>query len=479
MSTSAGSPTPAASPSATSPQDVKPNLVRRPSLIMKPAQTPPAASPPPSSATAPMSLTSKEWVIPPRPKPGRKPATDTPPSKRKAQNRAAQRAFRERRAQRVSELEEHLKQVEDENDKDQDDLRAHVTRLEKDIEQYREELGGWVDKCRRLETELDAAKSSGPTIHARSRTIPSDINPDTSVGCGKCTVDTRCQCIDDAFDAMGGTEMSSSDKRPHSPEIRSSEKRIKTEPQDSLEIDFTAMYSKPQPRSLADQVSPTSAVADPCGFCSDGTPCICAEMAAEQEAGNAHVAPISRPHPSSISQFTPPPSEGDVSISLPAASKPAVSSCANGPGTCTQCRADPNSTLFCKSLAASRSQSAASGGCCGGRTAAGGCCQNSSSTTAAVPLPARTTRSRAAGTATNLPQPKAGVRLTCADAYTTLSRHPGYEKASGEIATWMPKLHANDAPGSVEATERAAMEIDAANVMAVLKEFDRRFGRNC
>ncbi|EPQ66639.1 hypothetical protein BGT96224_4650 [Blumeria graminis f. sp. tritici 96224] len=40
-------------------------------------------------------VTRKEWVIPPRPKPGRKPATDTPPTKRKAQNRAAQRAFRD------------------------------------------------------------------------------------------------------------------------------------------------------------------------------------------------------------------------------------------------------------------------------------------------------------------------------------------------------------------------------------------------
>ncbi len=57
---------------------------------------------------------TKNWVVPPRPKPGRKPATDTPPTKRKAQNRAAQRAFRERRAARVGELEEQLKETEEE-----------------------------------------------------------------------------------------------------------------------------------------------------------------------------------------------------------------------------------------------------------------------------------------------------------------------------------------------------------------------------
>ena len=37
--------------------------------------------------------TSKDWVLPPRPKPGRKPSVDTPASKRKAQNRAAQKSF--------------------------------------------------------------------------------------------------------------------------------------------------------------------------------------------------------------------------------------------------------------------------------------------------------------------------------------------------------------------------------------------------
>lgn len=61
-------------------------------------------------------ITSKEWVLPPRPKPGRKPSVDTPASKRKAQNRAAQRAFRERRATRVQELEEKLLEVEKEKE---------------------------------------------------------------------------------------------------------------------------------------------------------------------------------------------------------------------------------------------------------------------------------------------------------------------------------------------------------------------------
>lgn len=519
MAGSAGSTPVAMSP--TTPVDVKPTIIRRPSLIMKPAHTPPAGSPPPNSAGT-LSLTSKEWVIPPRPKPGRKPATDTPPSKRKAQNRAAQRAFRERRAARVNELEDQIKVIEDDNEKESDTLRAQVVHFEKAIEQYRSDLVSWVERCRRLESELNSLKSSrSPHSHA----APSG---DTSVGCGKCTLESRCQCIDDAFDTLGAQGHSTSEKRAHSPTSAGPAKRIKVEPQESMEVDFTAMYSKPatsRPEVISS--SSASAVADPCGFCSDGTPCICAEMAAEQEA--ARSAP--RPHPPNVrlprlSQFTPPPSEGDVSMAPSSASAPPTASsatnpCANGPGTCAQCRADPNSTLFCKSLAASRSQSQSQAptGCCGGRGADGGCCQSQPQpepSTDAVPLPPRT-RGRKTRSSARTPQEAPAVHLdaaeppattaagqrtvtlTCADAYTTLSRHPAYERASAEITSWMPKLYASDSPapsgaggaggsrgpggkgmsgdGRSRTPARPAMEIDAANVMAVLRDFDRRFGR--
>jgi bZIP transcription factor/Minimal binding motif of Hap4 for binding to Hap2/3/5 len=290
MAAEAASPATAASP--RTPIDVKPNIIPRPSLVMKPAQTPPAASPPPNSATGAISLTSKEWFIPPRPKPGRKPATDTPPSKRKAQNRAAQRAFRERRAARVNELEDQIKVIDDENEREQDALKVRVSQLEQEVERYRTDLVNWVDRCRNLENELTNLKSSrvGSKTSADSASHDVPDSNDTSVGCGKCTLETRCQCIDDAFDAMSGEPVqlvSQSDKRPHSPYPGKGKKRVKTEPGETLEIDFTAMYSKSQPAARAEQVSPTSAVADPCGFCSDGTPCICAEMAAEQERADS------------------------------------------------------------------------------------------------------------------------------------------------------------------------------------------------
>lgn len=123
----------AASPPANSPPvSSKPIMTKRPSISSapSPAKTSSATSstnlaPSPNASGFPQIITSKEWVLPPRPKPGRKPSVDTPASKRKAQNRAAQRAFRERRATRVQELEEKLMEVE--KDKELRELNLHNT----------------------------------------------------------------------------------------------------------------------------------------------------------------------------------------------------------------------------------------------------------------------------------------------------------------------------------------------------------------
>ena len=53
------------------------------------------------------------YSIPPRPKPGRKAATEQPDSKRKQQNREAQRAFRKRRNDKVDDLEAVLRDQAD------------------------------------------------------------------------------------------------------------------------------------------------------------------------------------------------------------------------------------------------------------------------------------------------------------------------------------------------------------------------------
>ena len=479
---------------------------RPPAISIKPS--PMSASPPPTSASSPSTLMSKEWVVPPRPKPGRKPALDTPATKRKAQNRAAQRAFRERRAARVGELEEQMKEMDDEHEQELDTLRLNVERLEKEVDYYRSELNKWREKARNLQRNADPESGNVPLPPRYDTRHNVGTNPASIQGCGRCSPNSTCQCLDHALNAMGASSSyppEISDKRPLSPSTVQSHKRLKAEPDESLEVDFTHVYSSKTNSSVPRHgvVSEESTAPDLCGFCQDGTPCICAEMAAaERETQKNAAISSTNAAESSITErlapegpFTPPASEGELNATQVATSGP----CAGGPGTCAQCRADPQSTLFCKTLAASRSQSQQpSSSCCGGADSNGVCCQQQQPLSQST----RSTRSKANKNITPVAQhltrdtdldPKtSSITLTCADAYAALSRHPAFERASNEVTSWMPKLHASSVQDSTSAGQkgatkgdaavfnhgagRPAMEIDAANVMAVLKDFDRRFG---
>lgn len=79
-------------------------------------------------------------------KPGRKPLTSEPTSKRKAQNRAAQRAFRERKEKHLKDLEtkvDELQKASDDANQENGLLRAQVERLQVELREYRKRLS-WV-----------------------------------------------------------------------------------------------------------------------------------------------------------------------------------------------------------------------------------------------------------------------------------------------------------------------------------------------
>lgn len=72
-------------------------------------------------------------------KPGRKPVDTEPKLKRTAQNRAAQRAYRERKEKKMKDLEDKVKSLEDENIRlvtETDFLRAKVEMLKKELARY-------------------------------------------------------------------------------------------------------------------------------------------------------------------------------------------------------------------------------------------------------------------------------------------------------------------------------------------------------
>ncbi|KAK0742497.1 transcription factor PAP1-domain-containing protein [Apiosordaria backusii] len=76
-------------------------------------------------------------------KPGRKPLTTEPSSKRKAQNRAAQRAFRERKEKHLKELEtkvEELEKASESHDKEKAALRAQVDKMTVELNEYKKRL---------------------------------------------------------------------------------------------------------------------------------------------------------------------------------------------------------------------------------------------------------------------------------------------------------------------------------------------------
>ncbi|RDA87598.1 hypothetical protein CP532_3957 [Ophiocordyceps camponoti-leonardi (nom. inval.)] len=494
-----------------------------------------------------LSMTSKEWIIPPRPKPGRKPATDTPPTKRKAQNRAAQRAFRERRAARVCELEQQLDEQREAHEKRDAEMRDKMHGLELDLQSFRSRcllLENMLERERqdrvRAEAQAETLRRQSaagpfsrpplhqaglqqqhghvrgpPDSHGKTLSISNIITPpDTlegggrpeeadmalgcgncsvngpcacadevlasaSSGCGRCSFGMTCQCFEEVSNALGlkrppsasGPASSGKRSRPSDFSVASSQTLPSDYPTAPMENQMPSADSMP--------------LKDRCGFCKEGTYCLCAEEAAQARAAETGMGsgPGSPTVDLSQQTETPPPSEPDVvppplamemtadgAVKLPArrsnkkplpAAEPGGGCGSGGPGTCAQCRADPKSGLFCRLMAARLDRE--KGGCCGGRGADGQCCKSG---------PAREKI-----TLPSLPS----LGLSCAEAYQTLSSHRNFDRAADDMNSWLPKLKAA-APGRVGDSEhrgRHAIEVEAASIMSVLKEFDVRFGRDC
>ncbi|KAI9647489.1 hypothetical protein NHQ30_003874 [Ciborinia camelliae] len=485
-----------------------------------------------SGASTPTIMTTKEWVIPPRPKPGRKPATDTPPTKRKAQNRAAQRAFRERRAARVGELEEQLEEAKEDQQRRENDMRLKITRLEAEVSRFNGELQSWRLRCETLDriadyekrekeaalkelaylrngfqsTSTDAVPLPPRRNRQSTQTLPPlpqqqqqqqrlqqspfvpDIEESNEIGCGGCKSTGQCACVEEVYAmAIQGCGNCSPDthcqcleetlkdasmdlKRAHSPTtdgVAEKRARLSSRPSSPLEIDFTAQFSSRRQPAIREPSPPLQIMTRPiesCGFCEQGTYCMCAAAAAEANAAHERerenrLAPL-------LNEVTPPPSDTDVEntqtklpsmqpnhMHRPVTATPTSNSCANGPGTCKQCMSDPKSGLFCRSLAAMKASSSSSppDGCCGGNSSGGGCCKTMQPAPSSEPPPS----------------------LSVAETYKTLSTHKNFDQASDELNTWLGRLHATQ----LQHAGRAPIEVEAASVMGVLKLFDRRFGR--
>lgn len=329
----------------------------------------PLSPPAPSLCSGPTSGTT---TILPRPKPGRKPASDEPENKRKAQNRAAQRAFRERKVQSQQQLEVENKELKQHHDKlareikqlkdniaagqanqnrlDQEltaslrreaDLRAQhdhdanaLASLEQRAQEAEDKTANYLNELHTLRAETAILRSKAHRSHRHDERHDASVSPNITNplgGCDDCGKDGTCPCVDTFLEETKTSRLQSMpiDAMLTPPDSASDPARMNSIPElvsdhsspEDMEIDFTHAFKSTSAHTIAR--------VDRCGFCEDGGKCICAE--AEAEMGIALPLPMD-----SISLTTKQPIK------------------TTKPGTCPQCQADPAQKAYCESLARTR-----------------------------------------------------------------------------------------------------------------------------
>lgn len=440
-------------------------------------------SPTAATPTEAAGLLSRRWDPPPRPKPGRKPATDTPPSKRKAQNRLAQRNFRERRAAKVNELEDQMKDLQAEHDAEIDELNASARQLKNHLALLESTLSADRATMQNVQAELERERTRRQALEVKLARAEEELSKAGVVPLTRRTdegtrSDRRQQpstslskAIEDA-DSMQGIDTS---KRPPSPPNGMlSSKRPRLDDASattsiSMEIDLTTRPKRSE-RSMSIDSADTPATSDmpvdPCGFC-DSNPDVC-----PCRAKPGDLTEESAPEPVDLTKTS------KSNMSRP-------SGCSGRPGSCEQCQTDPRSARFCKSFARTHTppqdpSKPVPPGC-----GVANCCQVQQPTShmrtgsLSEKLSALNTGGGNAG----------GSTYNCAETYRRLKEHPKFDEAMAHVDDWSSQLRpprtqevgATARPDLVrrESLEgRTPYEIEAASVMSTLKYFDSKFGKD-
>lgn len=295
--------------------------------------------------------------IPPRPKPGRKPATDHPESKRKAQNRESQRAFRARKQAKTEEL---LKQIEDLKATHRTEL-ATQSKIISDLEAANHELREQLHRTRTMCIQLHQGGPPTPGNHhggmyqqmmpyvdARAESpLPASFagppygTPSTAepFGCGDCKPD-NCACMqeitnDMALDnsvyipmeavALPGRNNKSTPMAGVERTGKTGTESTNAVSSEEIEIDFTAKFAR-----TAANTAPMPEAGN-CGFC-DGHPemCLCKDES---------LRPLDN-DTTTLSRIASHESMRDI--------EPPVK---GGPGSCADCQANPRMREWCQGVA--------------------------------------------------------------------------------------------------------------------------------
>lgn len=257
----------------------------------------PCPSQAPSTSASPLWATaSKEWVIPAKPKPGRKPKVDLLRSVttkededdqscgKRVQNRAAQRAFRERKQSQLAELQARLHSYEQGEVKRNVALQNIAKKTKEENEQLRKENVMLKERIARLEEQLqlrlDQNKKRATEDDAGE--MPADFPS------AECPARKRVR-VDEESIASYSSEtpptLEDGFQMPiPSPAYEGHSLPFPISPSSSM----LAYAASNVPAATLE--SPSTIDSFQCMLCSPHAPCICGEVTLHQTAENPHAA---------------------------------------------------------------------------------------------------------------------------------------------------------------------------------------------
>ncbi|KAG6895731.1 hypothetical protein C0992_012960 [Termitomyces sp. T32_za158] len=311
----------------------------------------------PSSSTL-WATASKEWVITPKPKPGRKPKKDISNA-----TKAAQRAFRERKQSQLAELQARVQSYEQGEIERNVALQNIAKRLKEENEILRAENAMLKEKL--LKSELAPAIRS-ESDKKRLREDSSIANP--AIKRIKASEDSPSQLPTLSFTPSSPSTASSTD----SPDSSDNPLPNYEMQPDSIQAPQLLEFSSLKPTEIDGNTFPSF----DCGFCTEDTPCMCRELVQQVHAqssydqsnlaSNIHTTNpiqfITGPpsHPECILENLPPyqpavplrrrPGTSNVNsvfaVTVPTSQAPTVT-CSGDPSNCMACADDAFGKAFC------------------------------------------------------------------------------------------------------------------------------------
>ncbi|KAL1749088.1 hypothetical protein HDZ31DRAFT_28153 [Schizophyllum fasciatum] len=435
-----------------------------------------------SSSTTLWATASKEWVIPSKPKPGRKPKKETVQAKdgdtqvddkgRRVQNRAAQRAFRERKQSQLAELQARLQAYEQGEIERNVALQSIAKRLKEENEALRQENATLKEKLAKYEEQEQqqqqpASTSTLPPENDKKRARAASAS--TSRKRSKVDPPAEPQVTSPYAPVSSPPELVSSPESADTPDDPRYSSPIAADPPQPC-------YTTSKPNTYEQPASETLPAFD-CGFCSDDTPCVCRIAYQQAAEGLAAEAQKTNAAPQLIA-FDDPDKSSSILDNLPTyqpavplrrrttaapvnsifAVKPAEPTCSGDPSNCAACASDTFGKAFCEALVESTEPELSPSGRCADCP---GDCDRMRGGSSSAPAPA--------GPAAELAAPQPGTStIPTHEAWMQLKSHPNVafedlamlaDVVSRRAKCTGPRVVISPAPGSIT-PERATTPVE-------------------